>query len=165
VYDHDPAEVDRLGWEEFVARQWESIFVGYRSWTGLRRMGRRWSDLIEIGLDCSHDIANRLVSSALIYGPDRGLEAMTDARAVVAGMLGVLADLRADLAEMAEGEPEVSIRLLDQHARLIGFIRDASGLDGEAPAGGGDPGSGSLRVRDSFARSSTASRRGVRRRE
>jgi hypothetical protein len=50
VYDHDPSEVEVLGWDEFIARQWESIFIGYRSWVGLRRMGRRWSDLIEAGL-------------------------------------------------------------------------------------------------------------------
>ena len=42
VYDHDPSEVEVLRWEEFIARQWESIFAGYRSWVGLRRMGRRW---------------------------------------------------------------------------------------------------------------------------
>ena len=38
MYDHDPEEVESLGWEEFIARQWESIFTGYRSWTGLRTM-------------------------------------------------------------------------------------------------------------------------------
>jgi hypothetical protein len=53
VYDHDPEEVETLGWQEFIARQWESIFAGYRSPTGLRRMGRRWSDLIEIGPELS----------------------------------------------------------------------------------------------------------------
>jgi hypothetical protein len=35
VYDHDPSEVELLGWDEFIARQWESIFIGYRSWVGL----------------------------------------------------------------------------------------------------------------------------------
>src|SRR5262249_45709434 len=29
VYDHDPEDVAALGWEEFIARQWESIFAGY----------------------------------------------------------------------------------------------------------------------------------------
>ena len=47
MYDHDPDEVAPLDWEEFVLRQWESIFVGYRTWTGLRTQGRRWTDLIE----------------------------------------------------------------------------------------------------------------------
>jgi MFS family permease len=50
VYDHDPDDVAVLGWEEFTLQQWESIFFGYRSWAGLRTLGRRWSDLIEAGL-------------------------------------------------------------------------------------------------------------------
>jgi hypothetical protein len=133
VYDHDFSEVEQLGWEEFIARQWESIFVGYRSWTGLRTMGRRWSDLIEVGLGCSPGMANQLVRSGLIYGQDQGWQQRSDAPAVVSGMIGVLADLRTDLARMAEQEPEASIRLLDQHARLLRFIRDAFGQDGQAP--------------------------------
>jgi hypothetical protein len=133
VYDHDFSEVQQLGWEEFIARQWESIFVGYRSWTGLRTMGRRWSDLIEVGLGCSPGVANQLVRSGLIYGQDHGFQERTDAQAVVSGMIGVLADLRSDLAGMAEQEPEASIRLLEQHARLLRFIRDAFDQDGAAP--------------------------------
>jgi len=27
VYDHDPGDVDRLGWEEFVLRQWEHALL------------------------------------------------------------------------------------------------------------------------------------------
>jgi len=130
VYDHDPSEVEELGWEEFIARQWESIFIGYRSWAGLRKMGRRWGDLIEAGLGCSQEIADGLVSSGLINGPDRGLQETTDAHALVSGMIAVLADVRGGLAEMAEVEPEISASLLDQHARLLGFV--------EAYAFGGD---------------------------
>ena len=135
VYDHDPSEVEELGWEEFLARQWESIFIGYRSWVGLRRMGRRWSDLIEAGLGCSQEIADRLVQSGLIDGPDRGLQGVTDAQAEVSGMIGVLADMRADLAAMAELEPDVPASLLDRHARLLRFVRAyALGRDdGDAP--------------------------------
>jgi hypothetical protein len=132
VYDHDLSEVDQLGWEEFIARQWESIFVGYRSWTGLRTMGRRWSDLIEVGLGCSPGMANQLVRNGLIYGQDHGLPERTDAGAVVSGMVGVLADLRPVLAGLAGQDPEVSVVLLDRHARLLRFIRDAFGQDGEA---------------------------------
>ena len=112
-----------LGWEEFIACQWESIFIGYRSWVGLRRMGRRWSDLIEAGLGCSQEIADRLVKGVLIDGQDRGLQEGTDAQFVVSGMIGVLTDLRAGLAGMAELEPDVLSGLLAQHARLLGFIR------------------------------------------
>jgi hypothetical protein len=133
VYDHDLSEVQQLGWEEFIARQWESIFVGYRSWTGLRTLGRRWSDFIEVGLGCSPGMANQLVRSSLIYGQDHGLPERADARAVVSGMIGVLADLRSDLTGIAEQHPEASVRLLDQHARLLGFIRDTFGHDGEPP--------------------------------
>jgi len=123
VYDHDPEEVESLGWEEFIARQWESIFTGYRSWTGLRRMGRRWSDLLEAGLGCSQDLADQLVRTQVIDRPDRDLEGAGDAQAVVAKMAGVVADVRGDLADLDRENPELSARLLDQHARLVSFIR------------------------------------------
>jgi hypothetical protein len=132
VYDHDPEEVEELGWEEFIARQWDSIFTGYRSWTGLRKMGRRWSDLIEAGLGCSQEIADRLVRAEIMERADRDLEGAADARAVVAGMVGVLTDMRADLAEMAEAagtpgmdglRPGLPATLLDRHARLVSFVR------------------------------------------
>jgi len=112
-----------LGWDEFIARQWESIFAGYRSWVGLRRMGRRWSDLLEAGLGCSQEIADRLVKGGLIDGQDRDLQEGTDAQFVVSGMIGVLTDIRAGLAGMAELGPEVLSGLLARHARLLGFIR------------------------------------------
>jgi hypothetical protein len=98
-------------------------------------MGRRWSDLIEAGLGCSQEIADRVVKSGLIDGPDRGLQEVTDAQIVVSGMIGVLADVRADLTAMTELEPEVSAGLLNQHARLLTFVRAyAFGRDdGEAP--------------------------------
>jgi len=123
VYDHDPEEVETLGWEEFIARQWESIFAGYRSWTGLRRMGRRWSDLFEAGLGCSQDLADQLVRTQVIDRPDRDLEGAGDAQAVVTKMAGVVADVRADLAGLGRENPELAARLLDQHARLMSFIR------------------------------------------
>ena len=123
MYDHDPEEVESLGWEEFIARQWESIFAGYRSWTGLRRMGRRWSDLFEAGLGCSQDLADQLVRTQVIDRPDRDLEGAGDAQAVVTKMAGVVADVRADLAGLGRENPELAARLLDQHARLMSFIR------------------------------------------
>ncbi len=136
MYDHDPEEVESLGWEEFIARQWESIFTGYRSWTGLRTMGRRWSDLIEVGLGCSQDVADRLVRSEVIDRPDRDLEGATDAGAVVAGMADVVADVRAALAGLTGLAPEVLAALLERHAKFLSFIRlCAFGQeDGEEPA-------------------------------
>ena len=118
--------MESLGWEEFIARQWESIFTGYRSWTGLRRMGRRWSDLIEAGLGCSQDLADQLVRTEVIDRPDRDLEGATDAQAVVAKMADVVADVRVDLADLGRQDPELSARLLEQHARLLSFIRDCA---------------------------------------
>jgi hypothetical protein len=136
VYDHDPEEVESLGWEEFIARQWESIFTGYRSWTGLRTMGRRWCDLIEVGLGCSQDVADRLVRSEVIDRPDRDLEGATDAGAVVAGMADVVAEVRVALAGLTGLAPEVSATLLERHAKFLSFIRlCAFGQeDGEEPA-------------------------------
>lgn len=123
MYDHDLEEVESLGWEEFILRQWESIFTGYRSWVGLRTMGRRWSDLIEAGLYCSQDVADQLVRVEIIDRQDRDLEGAADAQAVVSGMADVLTDISADLAEMSEVDPALSATLLERHARLLGFIR------------------------------------------
>lgn len=99
-------------------------------------MGRRWSDLIEAGLGCSQEIADQLVKGVLIEGPDRSLQEVTDAQILVSEMIGVLADFRAGLAGMTEVEPDVSTRLLDQHDRLLRFVRayalgrdDGNGID------------------------------------
>jgi hypothetical protein len=130
VYDHDPEEVANLGWEEFLAQQWESIFTGYRGWAGLRKMGRRWCDFIEVGLGCSQDFADELVRVHVIDRPDRDLEGAGDAHTVVAGMTGVIADVGADLASMGHLAPEISAYLLDRHAKLANFLRaDVLGLD------------------------------------
>ena len=130
VYDHDLQEVEELGWEEFIARQWDSIFVGYRSWSGMRTMARRWSDLIEAGLGCSQEIADQLVQAEIINGPDRGLEG-ADAAAVVSGMVAVLADVRMDLAESAL-DPQAAAKLLDQHDKLLRFLRSYALDDDDA---------------------------------
>jgi hypothetical protein len=122
VYDHDLDDVAVLGWEEFILRQWESLFIGYRSWAGLRTLGRRWSDLIEVGLGCSQDVADRLVNAVVINGPDRHLEGMADAGAIVSAMTDVLADIPAALAGMADLEPAAITMLFKQHARLLSFI-------------------------------------------
>jgi hypothetical protein len=131
VYDHDPDEVALLGWEEFTLRQWESIFSGYRSWTGRRTLGRRWSDLIEGGLGCSQELADRLVNAAVINGPDGHLEGAADAAAIVSGMTDVLARIPTALADMADLEPVVAATLLKQYEHLLSFIRtQALGPDG-----------------------------------
>ena len=108
--------------EEFILRQWESIFIGYRSWTGLRTIGRRWSDLIEAGLGCSQDVAEQLVKVLVITGPDRRLEGAADAEAVVSGMAGVLADVPAALAGMGQLEAGAVARLLERQARMVSVV-------------------------------------------
>ena len=123
MYDHDPDEVTELGWEEFILRQWELIFTGYRTWTGLRTQGRRWTDLIEAGLGCSQEIAEELVSATVIRGPDRNLEGTRDPAAVVSGMTAALADIPAALADTPGLAPAAIDELLSQHARLLSFIQ------------------------------------------
>lgn len=122
MYDHDPGEVDLLGWDEFITRQWESIFAGYRSATGLRKICRRWSDLIEVGLGCSQEIADLLVRAEIIDRADRDLEGATDSAELVSGMAEVLADIRFDLLEMAEIMPEQRAALLAGQLRLHDLI-------------------------------------------
>ena len=131
MYDHEPDEVAELGWAEFILRQWESIFIGYRSWTGLRTQGRRWSDLIEAGLGCSQEVADQLVNATVIRGPDRNLEGAADPAAVVAGMTAALADMPAALTGVAGLAPADLDGLLRQHTRLLTFIEtQAAGPDG-----------------------------------
>lgn len=119
MYDHDPEDVDVLGWDEFIARQWESIFAGYRTGSGLRRTGRRWSDLIQAGLGCPQEFADMLVRSQVIDRVDRDLEGTRNPADVVAGMYDVLAEMGADLRELAADGMPAAAGLLDQHARLL----------------------------------------------
>jgi hypothetical protein len=134
VYDHDPEDVAALGWEEFIAQQWESIFVGYRAHAGLRRICRRWSDLLEVGLGCSQDVADLLVRGEIIDRADRDLEGIADAGALVAGMAAVLADVRSDLRELAGAPDGPASGLLEAHAKLLSFIRRyAFGADDAGP--------------------------------
>jgi hypothetical protein len=136
VYDNDPDDVERLGWEEFVTRQWESIFAGYRSSAGLRATCRRWSDLLEAGLGCSQEVADLLVRSEILQRADRDLEGTRDVAKLLAGMDQVLADVRIDLTEMGEVTPEQLDGLLRQQARLRALARRlAFGTDTADPDG------------------------------
>jgi hypothetical protein len=139
VYDHDLEELAALGWDEFMARQWESIFTGYRTRVGLRRICRRWSDLLEVGLGCSQELADLLVRREILDRADRDLEGLTDAGALVAGMAGLVADVRADLAELEPVQPGPAATVLAAHARLLAFLRAyAFGDDGDDGAGEAD---------------------------
>jgi hypothetical protein len=118
VYDYDAEDVDILGWDEFIARQWESIFAGYRTGRGIRKTGRRWCDLMQAGLGCSQEMADLLVRSQIVGRVDRDLEGLADSQAVLSGMYQALADMRADLVEMIE-DGLAAAGLLDDHARLL----------------------------------------------
>ena len=134
MYDHDLEDVLALGWEEFIAQQWESIFAGYRARAGLRRICRRWSDLLEVGLGCSQELADLLVRREIIDRADRDLESLIDAGALVAGMAGLVADVRADLQELAAAQPGPAASLLEAHTKLLAFLRAyAFGSDGAGP--------------------------------
>jgi hypothetical protein len=135
VYDHDLEELVALGWDEFIARQWESIFAGYRTRVGLRRICRRWSDLFQVGLGCSQELADLLVRREIIDRADRDLEGLTDAGALVAGMARLVADVREHLRELQTVQPGPAAILLDAHARLLAFLRAyAFGSDGAEEA-------------------------------
>jgi hypothetical protein len=124
VYEHDPDEVEVLGWEEFITRQWESIFIGYRSWVGRRSMVRRWSDLFEAGLGCPQEIAVWLATTAIMDRADRDLEdASANVEALVTGMIDVVAGLPDDLAKLGEPGSGLSGKVLDQHTRLFSLVR------------------------------------------
>jgi hypothetical protein len=123
VYDSDPDDVERLGWEEFVTRRWESIFAGYRSSAALRATCRRWSDLLEGGLGCSQEVADLLVRAEILQRADRDLEGTRDVEKLLAGMDQVLADVRIDLTEMGEVAPDQLDGLLRQQARLRALAR------------------------------------------
>ena len=122
VYDHDPEDVVALGWEAFILQLWESIFLGYRSWAGLRTLGRRWSDLIEAGLGCSQEVADTLVRALVIRGPDRRIEGETSAPAIVAGMMDVLEGVPLVLTSAQGLSPDACATLLAGHTRLLDFI-------------------------------------------
>ena len=107
-----------------MLRQWESIFTGYRSWAAVRQMGRRWADLIEGGLGCSQDLADRLVRDQIINGPDWQLGA-SDSVAVLAGMAGALNAVRYDLVALGRSgqlRPDTVASMLDRHALLIATV-------------------------------------------
>ena len=122
VYDHDPADVAILGWEEFTLQQWESIFFAYRSWAGLRTLGRRWSDLVEAALGCSQEVADKLVNAVVINGPARSMDDAGDAADIVCGMTEALARIPAALGDIAGLEPGVTATLLRRHELLLSFI-------------------------------------------
>ncbi len=149
MYDHDLGELEDLGWDEFVRRQWDAVYTAYRTGRGRRTLCRGWADLIEAGLSCSQALADLLVRTEILDRADRDLEGTVDPRALVIGMTEVIADVRVDLLEFALEEPgfrELGAAqlagLLDRQAALLGFVRDYAGVEDTdvADAGVGNAG-------------------------
>lgn len=122
MYDHDREDIDVLCWEEFVLRQWESIFLGYRHTTAVRTVGRRWADLIEAGIGCSQDIADELVREQIVEREDRTLASARNSTALLEEMTEVLEDLADALRQLPRIPQDQLADLLRQHARLIRVI-------------------------------------------
>jgi hypothetical protein len=122
MYDHDREDIEVLGWEEFILRQWESIFLGYRSTAAVRTVGRRWSDLIEVGIGCSQDIADELVRDQIVEREDRTLASAPNSTALLEEMAEVLEGLADALIRMPEVPPDQLADLLKRHSRLVRVI-------------------------------------------
>ncbi|MBO0835943.1 MAG: hypothetical protein J2P28_10545, partial [Actinobacteria bacterium] len=102
MYDSDPADIEEVGWERFITEAWTQIFVGYQSLTGIRTLGRRWSDLLQAGLNCPQELADLLVGVEVMQRPDRDLMSIRDPDRLLGAMDEVLADIGADLDEVTE---------------------------------------------------------------
>jgi hypothetical protein len=128
VYDGDVQDIDEIGWDRFVSEVWESIFVGYRSASGIRTICRRWSDLLQGGLGCTEELADELVRDLVMIPQDRDLMIIRDPEQLLAAMHEVLGEVGAALAEAEAGWPPVPpaelAELLAAHARLCQFLRD-----------------------------------------
>jgi hypothetical protein len=122
MYDHDREDIDVLGWEEFILRQWESIFLGYRSTAAVRTVGRRWSDLIEVGIGCPQDIADELVMTEIVEREDRTLASAANPTELLAEMIGVLDGLSEALTRLPQVLPDQLAGMVEQHARLVRVI-------------------------------------------
>ncbi len=131
MYENDPADLAEIGWEKFVTSIWESIFVGYQTGRGVRTLGRRWSDLLQAGIDCSEELADELVRLEIVQREDRVTLRRRDPLEMLDAMDGILADMGEDLAELEDVRPSARAQLIAGLARLRGFLRD-SAADAEA---------------------------------
>jgi hypothetical protein len=123
VYDNDLADIEEIGWDRFIYGAWEAIFLGYR-FSGVRSIGRRWSDLLQAGLGCTEEIADVLVRDQVIIRQDRDLMAIKDPELLLAAMDEVLADMGAQLAELDGIRPADRETLLAAYQRLTEFLKE-----------------------------------------
>ena len=132
MYEHDREDIDVLGWEEFVLRQWESIFLGYRRGGSVRTVGRRWCDLIEVGIGCSQQIADEFVRVEIIGRADHVLFDCSSASELLAEMTDLVNALPDALSQMPEIPPEELEAMIKQHARLVSVVAGEPDPDEEA---------------------------------
>jgi hypothetical protein len=125
MYENDPADMAEIGWERFVTGIWESIFVGYQTGRGVRTLGRRWSDLLQAGIDCSEELADDLVRLEIMQREDRAALRRRDPLDLLAAMDDILADMGADLAEMDYVRPADRAELTAGLTRLRGLLRES----------------------------------------
>ena len=123
MYDSDLADIEEIGWDRFIYGAWEAIFLGYRL-SGVRSIGRRWSDLLQAGLGCPEEIADLLVRDQVIVRQDRDLMAIKDPERLITAMAEVLAGMGAQLAELDGIRPADRETLLAAHQRLTEFLKE-----------------------------------------
>jgi hypothetical protein len=124
MYDYSQSDLDELGWDKFVTYAWQSIFVGYRRFTTIRTLGRRWSDLLQGGIGCTEELADELVRLEIIMYEGRAALPSKDPIFVLNVMDQVLGAMGADLAAVEWIRPDDRDQLLARHARLRAFVRE-----------------------------------------
>ena len=124
MYEFDLSDLDELGWDQFVASGWESVFVGYWCGSGIRTIGRRWRDLLQGSLGCSQEMADELVGEQVVMRQDRDLMAIRDPELLLAAMDQVLRDMGEDLAGQPLLRPADRQGLLAAHARLLARLAE-----------------------------------------
>lgn len=135
MYDFGLADLGELSWDEFVSSGWESIFVGYRSSSGIRTIARRWRDLLQGALGSTEDVADALVRDQVMVRQDRDLIAIRDPEQLLSAMRQVLRDMGEDLAEVAWIRPAERDRLVAAHARLLDYLYDEEDEEPELTGG------------------------------
>jgi hypothetical protein len=130
MYENDPADIAEIGWDKFVTGIWESIFVGYQGGRGVRTLGRRWSDLLQAGMDCSEELADELVRLEIVQREDRVTLRRRDPLDLLAAMDEILADMGDDLADLVG--PAERARLIAGLDRLRAFLLDSAADEEDA---------------------------------
>jgi hypothetical protein len=124
MYGYSEGDLEELGWDRFVTDAWQSIFVGYRRFTTIRTLARRWSDLLQGGIGCTEELADELVRIEIMMYESRAALPSRDPMFVLDAMDDVLADMGADLAAVEWIRPDDREQLVARLARLRAFVRE-----------------------------------------